>query len=708
MKINTYHHIYGSKEGYKTLFKSEEVTQTEAVELESFSFGQTNDTGYLDSLEHDPACMVRKLRSKRWAITRVSKGQNDEYGRATLLFHSLIINSQTWLNALKCDIFPILYHPTVWTNRNETSISIATDSSAIPDNIQEVVFSLVKILSIKKETVVLSESFCSAGVLRWVNKLLNSKDKENFSYGYRLLSDRAKQSLICLANDASRGKNPSNCIYFNSWKEVEETAQKISFTSIQNKSAKKVRQLESHKPKSRVVLISCVAAFVVICFLLIGTFFAVRIISAEYKTKRLNDSKVSSSKRIKEADEKNREYTKLNNLSKDLNRLIKKSKNKYPVPETVNKIEEMRRKFLDKSLVFNEIEPESDEDLGKIKSWKIEKGRLLEGIRKEHLSLGNEIRFNDSNIENILDNPKGGKKVVEEIQKKKNKLEKFKTKNSKNLNNATESLYPNDKKKSLQLNKDLEEQIDLFQKEKVLWDGFNNSLKDIENQLKKFKTPDYDPNVIKKAISDYIQVARQNILLRFMKTHLVFKKISLYDLVTSYDFRRKELIRMSIFGELEEVRKKLLEGCEEKIVGSYENVISKYIDEKIKIFEDDPNNNIDNLIEVIKIYDSELKEEYGIAFFDNAKDELLRKCKDKIIDVCKKERLFRLKNRKRKVKKLEACLKESTLKIEIDDILKPSKADYLSSPSKTPPIDPNVPLVIDSNDVNNNKVEVKK
>ena len=90
MKIKVAHHIFASRKGYQTQFRSPDVTESENAELESFSFGQTNDTNYMASLKKHPAFTVRKLRSGRWAITRVFQGADDDYGRATLLFHTVL------------------------------------------------------------------------------------------------------------------------------------------------------------------------------------------------------------------------------------------------------------------------------------------------------------------------------------------------------------------------------------------------------------------------------------------------------------------------------------------------------------------------------------------------------------------------------------------------------------------------------------------
>jgi len=50
MEVKVSRHIFGSKDGYKTLAKSADVLPIECAQLEDFSYGQTNDSAYLKSL----------------------------------------------------------------------------------------------------------------------------------------------------------------------------------------------------------------------------------------------------------------------------------------------------------------------------------------------------------------------------------------------------------------------------------------------------------------------------------------------------------------------------------------------------------------------------------------------------------------------------------------------------------------------------------
>lgn len=209
MKITIAHHIFKSIKGYQTQFRSPAVTDSENAELESFSFGQTNDADYMASLIDHPAFIVRKLSSRRWAITRVFQGPDDEYGRATLLFHTVLMNQKDWIDHLECDVQPILEHPKLWQNTELTAISVELDKSPLPTDIEEQVHSLLDKITASTSPVVVDESVCSLQIVRWVNRLLLDEEKEAFSYGYRVLSDAMNASLLCLAKQALRTQSPS-------------------------------------------------------------------------------------------------------------------------------------------------------------------------------------------------------------------------------------------------------------------------------------------------------------------------------------------------------------------------------------------------------------------------------------------------------------------------------------------------------------------
>jgi hypothetical protein len=216
MKIKVSHHIFASLKGYQTQFRSSNVTNSENAELESFSFGQTNDLDYILSLHNHPAYLIRKLKSGRWAITRVFEGANDEYGRITLLFHSILVDRNGWINQLGCDVQPLLDHPTLWKRKEESEISVAIDPSPLPDEIKMEVNAIISKLMNTDQSLILDEPLCSLQTIRWVNRLLPDELKEKFTCGYRVLSDNFPASLLCLSELALRGSLATAASYNNS------------------------------------------------------------------------------------------------------------------------------------------------------------------------------------------------------------------------------------------------------------------------------------------------------------------------------------------------------------------------------------------------------------------------------------------------------------------------------------------------------------
>ena len=217
MNIEVAHHIYGSDKGYQTLFKSSNITQEELIELENFSFGQTNDLTYMESLDNHPAYMVRKLSSNRWAITRVFEGANDEYRRATLLFHTLLLDRNTWIDTLRCDVQPLLFHDTIWDNKEKNNIFLKLASSPIPQDIKRETASLLQIIRNTDRRIVVNEALCPFQIIRWLNLLMTKSERESFTYGYRVLSDTLGLSLLCLSAIVTRRKPSAECVYLESF-----------------------------------------------------------------------------------------------------------------------------------------------------------------------------------------------------------------------------------------------------------------------------------------------------------------------------------------------------------------------------------------------------------------------------------------------------------------------------------------------------------
>ncbi len=107
-------HCFGSREGYRTLARSADVTDAEDAELGGFGFGQTSDHSFLESLEREPSAFGRPLAGGRLAITRIFEGQPDEAGRATLELRTILVAAPDIAALAKAGLGGILQLPGLW------------------------------------------------------------------------------------------------------------------------------------------------------------------------------------------------------------------------------------------------------------------------------------------------------------------------------------------------------------------------------------------------------------------------------------------------------------------------------------------------------------------------------------------------------------------------------------------------------------------
>jgi len=216
MQVKVSLHVFGSIRGYATLAKTDDITAEECVQLESFSFGQTGDSSYIDSLEKKPAIISRPLDSGRWAITRVLKGNPDDYNRQTMLFITAIISSHDWLDVLRCDVMPLLDYQQLWQftpdkKLNPVNINVSSErpvpSSEVREKVIPILCTIEKLSSGEKITVLLDEKQYDIQVLRWLNMVLPRNYKKKFSYALRSLSDGIDVDIISLSPIASVGNS---------------------------------------------------------------------------------------------------------------------------------------------------------------------------------------------------------------------------------------------------------------------------------------------------------------------------------------------------------------------------------------------------------------------------------------------------------------------------------------------------------------------
>ena len=89
-------HVLGSRAGYTTLDATPGVSTGERAELEILSFGDATNAEAMSRLETSASMIGRRLRSGRFAISRMLPGGTDDAGRPTIEVISLIVDSAAY------------------------------------------------------------------------------------------------------------------------------------------------------------------------------------------------------------------------------------------------------------------------------------------------------------------------------------------------------------------------------------------------------------------------------------------------------------------------------------------------------------------------------------------------------------------------------------------------------------------------------------
>jgi len=321
MKIAISRHIFGSIRGYTTLAKSEDLSSEEIAKLETVSFGQTNESSYLSTLQTNPAFISRPLRSDKWAVTRVFQGELDDRNRITLLFISAVITIDDWLYSLKCDVNKLLDCPSLWQWNGEEKLSTfemtIKDSREAPSpEIRQKVLSLLsaveKYALQKNTTIVVKASDFDAEAFRWLNRVLPVSSKRVFSCVSRSLNDGLPFTLISMAEEGTFGNSRrttikwtpasivENCPYTASLRQFWQVGSEPPFKFI-NSCKSLLVDMETElepAPRKRIVRKRHIARFnrklAVLLFICAAVVSLVTVITILTKRSQLSEDKVSS------------------------------------------------------------------------------------------------------------------------------------------------------------------------------------------------------------------------------------------------------------------------------------------------------------------------------------------------------------------------------------------------------------------------------
>jgi len=232
MQIQLSLHIFGSLKGYTTLAKTADVTSVESTFLERFSFGQTTDQSYLDSLDTNPAFISRPLPSGRWAVTRVTKGHPDDYHRQTMLFTTAILTMTDWLDILHCNFMLLLpelrlIHLSPGEQLSKVIIDVPAKRPTPSVELREKIIPLLSAIEATESSgcnvILLNDINYNADILCWLNMLLPRQNRAVFSCASRSLSDGLDVDVISMARAASFGNSTRRPIQFSPAKVTDKS-----------------------------------------------------------------------------------------------------------------------------------------------------------------------------------------------------------------------------------------------------------------------------------------------------------------------------------------------------------------------------------------------------------------------------------------------------------------------------------------------------
>ncbi len=119
-------HLFGSVDGYRTLAKSEGVTEAEDAALGSLGFGSPKSGTEFEVLQHSLCMAGRLLPSGRYAITRLFAGPTDIAGRQTVERRTILLSSAQWLELSHSELAATLQKPTLWNREAFACGDVAT------------------------------------------------------------------------------------------------------------------------------------------------------------------------------------------------------------------------------------------------------------------------------------------------------------------------------------------------------------------------------------------------------------------------------------------------------------------------------------------------------------------------------------------------------------------------------------------------------
>ncbi len=236
MAISVSRYIFCSKKGQKLqLAASIDVSTSEKKQLQSFNFDQI-DHDYLQSLWPKPAYALTRLTSNRFAVIRLLPPQPNYPVNSDYFCFAVLIKPSDWLKQLNCDIEPILFAKDLWNWTGQNTLEPLSVKQAAPplfgpdDQTRQYALYLLAHLEANWQNpdfqIIIDEKFADYQLFRWLNLILPSQQRTDFSYISRANTANLPFKIISLSKDSSlppltenaliwtpKTKNPSNKPY---------------------------------------------------------------------------------------------------------------------------------------------------------------------------------------------------------------------------------------------------------------------------------------------------------------------------------------------------------------------------------------------------------------------------------------------------------------------------------------------------------------
>ena len=198
-------HILGSRSGYTTLDATKALTSGERSELEVLSFGDATNEAAMRQLDSSAAMIGRRLKSGRFAISRMLPGGKDDAGRPTIEVISLVLEPDAY-TAIAGALSDLAGDARIWRDAQDAvargyELKVRSPTSVATDRRVLRAFD-TWIAARKHRGVGLLDTSDAAGILGMIS-LLNPSDRLELRWGVGVLSISAPVDVCTFAPSTS-------------------------------------------------------------------------------------------------------------------------------------------------------------------------------------------------------------------------------------------------------------------------------------------------------------------------------------------------------------------------------------------------------------------------------------------------------------------------------------------------------------------------